>query len=81
MREYFPRTRSDSWEGIAYEFELLGHQLKSRSNPKDLQTLNNQRFRAAFGCCSKVCAIAWLLIVNGWKDRPKGATKCAFFGR
>ena len=79
-QKVFPTYEERLLKGIAYEFEILGHQLKRRSDPKDRQTLNNRRFRAAFGCCSKVCAIAWLLIVNGYIDHPKGAAIGGFFG-
>ena len=31
-----------------------------------------------FGCSSTVCANAWLLIMDGWNDKPTGATKDRF---
>ena len=76
----FPTYPERILSDLAFEFELLGHQLKrgDQFDKNDCRTLNNRKFQEAFGCGSKVCAITWLLIVNGWLDRPTGATKMQF---
>ena len=74
----FPNYNKEILAGTAYKFELLAHQLKRHSNPKDNLRLDDRQFRAAFGYCPKVCTTAWLLIVDGWFDQPDGATKMRF---
>ena len=63
------------------EFEQLGFIFKRSKSPclhYNTPKLNDRRFRAAFGCCSRVCSLAWLLVVDGWRNRPKEATKMRF---
>ena len=67
--------------GTAFEFEVLGSALTrgtTVSNDDNDKRLNDRRFRASFGCSSKQCAIAWILVCDGWHDRPIGATKMHF---
>ena len=63
------------------EFEQLGFIFKRGKSPvlhHNTPQLNDRRFRTAFGCCSRVCSLAWLLVVDGWTNRPKQATKIWF---
>ena len=67
---------------LEIEFEQLGFIFKRSKSPclhYNTPKLNNRRFRAAFGCCSRVCSLAWLLVVDGWRNSPKEATKMRFF--
>ena len=70
--------------GISYEFEQLSYQMRRGNigirieNNPDYPQLNERRFKAMFGCTSTVCANAWLIVVDGWRDRPTGATKVQF---
>ena len=59
--------------GTAFEFEVLGSALTrgtTVSNDDNDKRLNDRRFRASFGCSSKQCAIAWILVCDGWHDQP-----------
>ena len=63
------------------EFEQIGFIFKRGKSPvlhHNTPQLNDRRFRTAFGCCSQVCSLAWLLVVDGWTNRPKQATKIRF---
>lgn len=40
--------------------------------------LNDRRFSGKIGCYSTVCANTWLLLMDGWDDRPRNATKEKF---
>ena len=64
------------------EFEQLGYIFKRSKlnsyNYHDGPQLNNRGFREAFGCSSRECSLAWLLVADGWTDRPKQATKIRF---
>ena len=72
--------------GISYEFEQLSYQMRRGNigirieNNPDYPQLNERRFKAMFGCTSTVYANAWLIVVDGWRDRPTGATKNSFCG-
>ena len=46
--------------------------------PETSPRLSDRRFREMFGCSSTVCANAWLLIMDGWNDKPSAATKDRF---
>ena len=66
---------------LEIEFEQLGFIFKRSKSPclhYNTPQLNDRRFRTAFGCCSRVCSLAWLLVVDGWTNRPKQATKIWF---
>ena len=66
---------------LEIEFEQLGFIFKRSKSPclhYNTPQLNDRRFRTAFGCCSRVCSLAWLLVVDGWTNRPKQATKIRF---
>ena len=64
------------------EFEQLGYIFKRSKlysyNCHDGPQLNNRGFREAFGCSSRECSLAWLLVADGWTNRPKQATKIRF---
>ena len=63
------------------EFEQIGFIFKRGKSPvlhHNTPQLNDRRFRTAFGCCSRVCSLAWLLVVDGWTNCPKQATQIWF---
>ena len=65
---------------VVRQFEQIGYRIRDGGYIYDetAPRLGNRRFREMFGCSSTVCANAWLLIMDGWNDKPTGATKDRF---
>ena len=76
------RFNSRRIAATAYDFEQIAFRMRrgNRSLPlgMDSPRLNEYRFRAMFGVSSTICANAWLITVNGWRNRPSAATKERF---
>ena len=65
---------------VVRQFEQIGYQIRDGGYicPETSPRLSDRRFREMFGCSSTVCANAWLLIMDGWNDKPSAATKDRF---
>jgi len=62
------------------QFEQIGYRIRHGGVPNSISDisyprLGDRRFRQKFGCSSTVCANGWLLIMDGWRNKPRGVTK------